>query len=245
MRFSYLVDFLALESLKNIYLYSVQELEQKIRSLVDLPSESDVVSRDVQAKGGEATDPLFHIMLEHNFEPIEERYIEVELLKDFVPPPIGNSQDKDFNILYHVRLVRPKAKKRVKKEGETGDDQGDDVEGEDLGDDGANNDNAGENEPVNVFEDKMYERKVVPRITELWLKLSPDRETFTRDLMRCVVEGLNSIQAFERWSRHDDMTRYVSVLEEWDDMVGDDWEHPEQTTLNPVSWLDGAPMEMF
>ena len=35
------------------------------------------------------------------------------------------------------------------------------------------------------------------------------------------------------------MTRYVSVLEEWDDMVGDDWEHPESNYLNPSEWLEG------
>lgn len=29
------------------------------------------------------------------------------------------------------------------------------------------------------------------------------------------------------------MNSYVSVLEEWDDMVGDDWEHPDTNYLNP------------
>ena len=42
--------------------------------------------------------------------------------------------------------------------------------------------------------------------------------------MKCITEGLKSLQSFERWSRHDEMTPYASVLEEWDDMVGDDWE---------------------
>jgi len=39
-----------------------------------------------------------------------------------------------------------------------------------------------------------------------------------------ITEGLNALLSFERWSRHDEMTPYVSVLEEWDDLVGDDWE---------------------
>jgi len=34
------------------------------------------------------------------------------------------------------------------------------------------------------------------------------------------------------------MTKYVTVLEEWDDMVGDDWEHPECNYLNPNEWLE-------
>lgn len=56
--------------------------------------------------------------------------------------------------------------------------------------------------------------------------------------MHCIAEGLNAIQAFERWSRHDDMTQYVSVLEEWDDIVGEDWDHLDSNYLNPQDWLD-------
>jgi len=57
---------------------------------------------------------------------------------------------------------------------------------------------------------------------------------------------MNAIQAFERWSRHDEMTPYVSVLEEWDDMVGDDWEMPDSNYLDPQDWLlDHSPLEKY
>lgn len=64
-------------------------------------------------------------------------------------------------------------------------------------------------------------------ISDFWLKVKPDKDAFYKDLMKCIAEGANSIQAFERWSRHNDMTRYVSVLEEWDDMVADDFEQAQ------------------
>ncbi len=42
------------------------------------------------------------------------------------------------------------------------------------------------------------------------------------------------------------MTKYVSVLEEWDDMVGDDWEHPDTNYLNPQDWIEGgSPQDKF
>lgn len=41
------------------------------------------------------------------------------------------------------------------------------------------------------------------------------------------------------------MTKYVDVLEEWDDMVGDDWEHPDSNYLNPSEWLSTSPNELF
>lgn len=39
------------------------------------------------------------------------------------------------------------------------------------------------------------------------------------------------------------MTQYVAVLEEWDDMVGEDWGHPESDYLNPSDWLDSTPID--
>ena len=63
--------------------------------------------------------------------------------------------------------------------------------------------------------------------------MKPGLNSFYADIVKCIGEGLNSIQAFERWSKHDDMTQYVSVLEEWDDIVGEDWEHPDSNFLNP------------
>lgn len=41
------------------------------------------------------------------------------------------------------------------------------------------------------------------------------------------------------------MTKYVSVLEEWDDIVGDDWDHPDSNYLNPYEWLDSNPLDAF
>ena len=86
---------------------------------------------------------------------------------------------------------------------------------------------------------------VIPTITDICLKVYPDKYLFFKDLMRCIAEGANSIQAFERWSRHDDMRKYVRVLEEWDAIVGDDWENADSNYLNPSEWLDNSPNEMF
>ena len=85
----------------------------------------------------------------------------------------------------------------------------------------------------------------MPNISDLWLKIYPDKDMLFKDLMKCIAEGANSIQAFERWSIHDDMKKYSKVLEEWDDIVGDDWENPDSNYLNPSEWLDNSPNEMF
>jgi hypothetical protein len=56
-------------------------------------------------------------------------------------------------------------------------------------------------------------------------------------LSNIVIQGLDSLSVFERWSKHDELTPYANALEEWDDMVGDDWEAPEKNYLNPYDWI--------
>lgn len=41
-----------------------------------------------------------------------------------------------------------------------------------------------------------------------------------------------SMQSFERWSKHSEMKNYLNVLEEWDDIVGGDWDSCDQLYLN-------------
>ena len=102
-----------------------------------------------------------------------------------------------------------------------------------------------EEDPGGFDENRVYKSVTIPNICKLWINMKPGLDLFYSDIVRCIGEGLNSIQAFERWSRHDDMTQYVSVLEEWDDMVGEDWEHPDSNYLNPQDWLDASPFETF
>lgn len=44
------------------------------------------------------------------FEHISEENIEIEPIHDFMPKPFGDHTEKNFNILYHVRLKQPKKK---------------------------------------------------------------------------------------------------------------------------------------
>lgn len=213
LRFSYLVDFLAMESLSRIFLYSIQELEDKISKLVS--SDMEIVVRDQSQKIIQAQiEPLFQVDVLPNFDyQIDASDITIEPLKEFCPAPFGQSKDEEFNFLYHVHYKQKRDPSEKKNPNEDSDEE--------------------EIVAKAPNEDKVYDRSIVKSITQIWLKISPSKEDFSRDLMKCIVDGLNAIQAFERWSRHDDMTRYVSVLEEWDDMVGDDWEHPEVRARPP------------
>lgn len=63
LRFAYLVDFMAMESLSNIFVSSVQQLEDKFKSLTE--TEEIYVVKDPQSKGNNQNeDPLFEINID-------------------------------------------------------------------------------------------------------------------------------------------------------------------------------------
>lgn len=41
-------------------------------------------------------------------ELIEDEYISTVEVKEFIPPPFGESKPEEFNILYNVKLKKPK-----------------------------------------------------------------------------------------------------------------------------------------
>lgn len=47
--------------------------------------------------------------------------------------------------------------------------------------------------------------------------MKPSATDFCKEIRLAITEGLQKLKSsFERWSRHDEMTPYATVLEEWD-----------------------------
>lgn len=64
----------------------------------------------------------------------------------------------------------------------------------------------------------------MPRLCEFWLNLQPNLDEVLDELGFLIREGLGSLKCFEKWARHREMQKYVSILEEWDDLVSENWE---------------------
>ena len=75
------------------------------------------------------------------------------------------------------------------------------------------------------------------------MDIQPSSNKIIEEVTACVVNGLDSLVSFERWSRHEEMAVYVNVLEEWDDTVCGDWESPESNYLQVEDWLEQSPKE--
>ena len=243
IRFSYLIDFLAMDALKNIYTFSVNDLIMDFNTLVQ-NEDSNIIKQKGQQKAIKGKEPQFNVDVDfmHDIE-IPENEIEKITIPEFILPPIGESKIPEFNILHHVHL-----RERKKKSIENNDEEEEDEEKEELFDEEEEleedlEEEEEENEMLNYK--KTYIREIVPQISKIWLYMRPNKKAFFGDIMSCIVEGMNCIRCFERWSRHDEMTTYVSVLEEWDDMVGDTWEVPDSNFLNPQDWLENSPSQKY
>jgi len=112
LRFAYLVDFIALESLANIYKNSVEDMITRLQYLdahadEKLPEimkmEFDDAAGNGQAQRG--YEPLFHLSVKLNRTieiPVEE--VGEVPLDDFVLPPRGKSTEDEFDLLGHLEL---------------------------------------------------------------------------------------------------------------------------------------------
>ena len=237
LRFSYLIDFLAMESLRNIYLNSTNDLikelanQAKLETIIYLPEERMIRQAHAQK------DPLFFTKLELNQCEIPPEEIQIETMPQYLAPPFGTSKKEDFSLIHHLYLRKKKElteeekRKKAQKKKKKATEEDSDSENEEMLD--------------KIDETKTFDHAIVPTLYKLWLNLSPSLQDFNFTLVQAVTEGLNALKAFERWSRHDEMTPYVSVLEEWDDMVGDDWENPATNYLNLNDWLRPDEIEDF
>ena len=200
LRAAYLVDFLAITSLGNIYLESVKEALYVLKRL-DMNANPEInVAHDILHKNQEK-EPVLEISLE--FFP-----------KKAIPPnEIVSKQVKEFS----EKLSKPKEF-----------DMGCHVE------------IAPEHEEQNVPRgSKKYITQEVPNIVSLWLDLKPSKDEFMKKMLQCFKAGEQVVENFERWNHHDDLTPFATVLEEWDEIVGGNWEEPEgnKNNLSPKSFI--------
>jgi hypothetical protein len=77
---------------------------------------------------------------------------------------------------------------------------------------------------IKLKNDKEEPSLWVYRLAEHWLSMQPNIEEVLDELTFLLREGLTSLRCFERWSKHREMQKYVSILEEWDDLVSEHWE---------------------
>lgn len=224
LRCAYLLDFITMDALTNIYLNSVKSLFDKLEFLssIEVTYEFDASksqfgeSKKIYHTGPE---PLFKLDGEfHPYEQLHPSDLVEKKVKRFVPPPMGNSTSKDFDPIVHLELEDP----NVNEEEEEMDLLLDSDE-----------------------ESKYLSRFVCPNLHELWIKLNPSKNSFIDLLEESINQGYASLKSIERWSRHGELLKYVKVLESWDDKVCESWDPPDDNYLDCDSWLEDEDLKTY
>ena len=156
LRFAYLVDFLSLEALANIYIGSVREMVVRLRDLDGTCDISKVMAQEIDESTRQpgppsrGREPLFYVQISlTDKKEIPASEIKSIPTDDFRLPPQGTSQEKDFDLLCHLEL------EPEKEEG-----KGDESEEEPA-------------EEEAVQEVPKF-KLTIPKIQNFWLKMVPD-----------------------------------------------------------------------
>ncbi len=201
LRLAYLVDFLAVKSLGDIYLDSVREALFLLERLDKNATLEIVVAHDILRKSA-VMDPVLQISVQ--FDPtkkIPELEISDKEVKAFSD---RTSRAEEFDLACHVEIMPEQTEDGQRAE------------------------------PGSA---KRYVTQEVPRIVALWLDLKPGKDEFVETLFGAFGEGLHVVESFERWSKHDELTPYANALEQWDELIGDNWDEPESAFVNPKIYI--------
>lgn len=183
IRFSYFIDFLAMNALKKVYDDSLEEFQEQLR-IKSEESEVFVQKEDVREIRS-TIEPVFEVDLELDLvdmEPVREDRVE-----PYMPPPTGTSTIMDFRIIAHLNLKIPKEKKAS-------------IPGMDEQEE--------EYDEVSIYSIPQPEE-----LAPAWLHIKPNAESHYTEIVNSLNEGLEVLQCYERWSKHPDMKLYIDVLE--------------------------------
>lgn len=145
---------------------------------------------------------------------IPKQFLYKEMISEYFPEPAGMSKITDFNPTVHL-ILEPEIQM------------------------------TGETLPPTTLEDgtesdqgfNKVEAKFVRHIEKLLLTVEPNGDKFAALINDCLLEGMECLTVYERWSRHPELNKYEKVLESWDNRVCQVWEQPDKLYLDCDEWL--------
>lgn len=213
LNFSYLVDFIALDSLTKIYHNSVNELKEKLHLLSEQAAGKPLADPE-KARQNFGKAPLFEVHVDFNESaPKEDPLLEMFKIDFFDEPSSSNAGPEafaKFNVIAHPFLIdfRDQSMDRIQTR---------------------------QIEEYNT--ERPFYQKLVKNIDKMWLSIKPADSSFKAEILKILSDGLSCLQSFERWSKHRDTFKYSAILEEWEDQIGKDSDGTSSDYLNPEEWL--------
>ncbi|KAL4470156.1 hypothetical protein ABPG72_009081 [Tetrahymena utriculariae] len=216
LRLAYLLDFVAIQSLGNVYINSATDFLSKIKETADCATQNKILESDPD-KLYQEFDPMFKIdfKLKYDLKNINQNL--VVQTQQYRAVNLKNSLD-DFDLEKFSEFTKEITNEDDQQQQQQENKTTLQVE-EELDDD-----------------DLKMKREAV-NIHTSWLQVLPSRKEFLDTIQHIFSEGLDCIQNIERWSKHQQFLIYVKGLEEWDEIIGEKWAKPESYSLNPTTWI--------
>ncbi len=204
IRFSYLLDFIAKTSLKNMYINSMRVLNQFLEQHNDvkIPKELPLLKIPAEFVAEKTGKPVLSIQVSIKDTPVLDHEIKYELVDAYEKPPIGKIDENNFDPTCHIQLISDYHAA------------------------------AGEVSPGKVILGVKIKSAYMEQPGKRWLKISPEVEDIADTMKACVSQMLHMVKQYERHSKNENLHPYASVLEEWDEKVADKWEIAEDKHLS-------------
>jgi len=232
LRFAYLLDFLTLDSLANVYMCSLNDFLEKIRKARIFPDQKRISSAELPSrKKFIDLDPF--LLIKARFLPDflrkeQPKIVEIEVdgfdianhIEDFDLSRYAEFTDPPFQI---DESIVPNVEKTI------------------LSNEKALHFTLPKKinpESINPKDSFIIYKRKPQNLAKLWLEFVPKKPEFMQFLTSFFTEGLHVLQSVRKWSKSPEFLIYSNTLEAWDQIIGDSWlPQPEHQYLDVSSWL--------
>jgi hypothetical protein len=221
IRFSKLVDFLALNCLRTIHLKSLKYFYHELRILNDDQDSKKTISKYSSFKKKE---PLFLVQLGLNsdYRTFNDDFtVQSTQVKDFKYPKIDENekelrrlQYKDFNLRTFPTLINYDLKEQQE------------------------NFNEQKKRLLEYTDNKTFTQERISNIEAVCLNFEPSADTFIHLISKMIMDGTHNLQSFESLSHNPSMKKYKAVLDEWDGQQDDKEAMGAPIILSSEEWMD-------
>lgn len=218
VRFFYLIDVLAIDTLIKIYINSFKSLIDEVE---DLSHVSDnFIFRDVdKTKPIGRKDPMFQLEVQFDCsvaQALKEFKTNVVEVPEFRFPKMEDEETKpsdykDFNILTFPFLIPEIAPEEFNEQ---------------------------QKNYLEYREARTYSNVILTNIQEKVCWLNPKIDTFLDQIEKLFNDALTHLQAFSSFAKHHSMKKYIAILEEWQEKEDEKEETIETTILSPQEFID-------
>jgi len=196
IRLSYLLDFIAKTSLKNLYVNSMKALDKFLETHNDIriPSKLSELKNTTEYIAQRMGKPILIMQISIRELVIPEDEIKYEMVSQYERPPIGEINESNFDPTCHLQLTKD-----------------------------TKNEEDRSHTITPIFNVKVRSATVNDPVKK-WLKVVPDITEFAKTMKQFIGKMLEIIKSYERHTKNECLDPYASVLEEWDEKVADKWE---------------------